>query len=115
LANKFQCHYYSLAVPSLHPLNQFILTGNKAWFSCSSETPTSWGFHGRIFPSNVKIDGALLVIDNVQKKNIGIYNCTTKDSGGREYNLRGSLHVISQKNNGEFLVVNKYMTLDNIY
>jgi len=91
-----------LAVPSLHPLNLSMYVGNKALFQCISETPISWGFDGKILPSNVKIRGALLIIPKIQKKNEGIYTCTTKDSGGREYNLQGRIQVLFKIKNCKF-------------
>jgi len=91
-----------LAVPSLQPLNQSIYVGKNAVFECLSENPISWGFSGKIFPSNVEIRGTQLLIHKIRINNRGIYNCTTKDSGGREYNLQGKLCVLLKRRKSKF-------------
>ena len=88
-----------IAVPYIQHSFQPVEIGSNAFFSCVSEMPLSWGFHGKILPSNVEVYGAShenLKISDVQMRNEGVYNCTTSDSGGRVYELETKLRVVGK-------------------
>ena len=74
--------------------------GLTVQFKCISETMCSWTFYNRmndrILHSNVEITGKnheILTIFNAKLKNMGIYKCITKDTGGKLYILKGALAV----------------------